>query len=145
MLQMSSRAPDFMTKRSSRLAVLQFIVQCIFTPAKNLCLCNHILTTHSHNDTHNQRFYVYELMCLCPIHCTACSWCPKTFLCYLCFVTQLQLTLLRDYGYGILVCIALHSDMSNHHYASSIIPYPSIHGKSMENQVNKCMEYFAKF
>ena len=54
-------------------------------------------------------------------------------------------TLLRDYGYGFLVCIALHSDMSNHHYASSIIPYPSIHGKSMVYQVNKCMEYFARF
>ena len=127
MLQMSSRAPDFMTKRSSRLAVLQFIVQCIFTPAKNLCLCNHILTTHSHNDTHNQRFYVranvpmpYSLYCMLMMF--------KNILVLLqitCFGTQLQLTLLRVYGYGFLVCIALHSDMSNHHYASSIIPYPS--------------------
>ena len=41
------------------------------------------------------------------------------------FGTQLKLTLLRVYGYGFLVCIALQSDMSNHHYASLIIPYPT--------------------
>ena len=66
MLQMSSRATDFMTKRSSRLAVLQFMY---------LHSCKEFVSVQPHS--HNKHSCVTYVL-----------------------VTQLQLTLLRDYGYG---------------------------------------------